>query len=221
LKVLKQSNAFNLTTFASSSADFITVAQDLLVFGTSSFNNATVQDTLSIGNSMHITENSIDTIGQDLSLQSLRQGNLDIMGGAVIVTTDGTLKVNENAEFAKDVLIKGVLSASSIRGIDDNLTVSGSATFEKINVVTASSSTITNNKVTSNGSAGKLTLKSGQTDLIISNNKVSKDSLIFITPTTGTDKQPLYISAQADGKFTVSVDTGLTHDADFNYLIVN
>ena len=73
LNTLEEFKNITLAPLAASS-DFATVAEDLLVFGTGSFANANVLETLNVGSSMRVTSSTIDTIGENLSIQSLRQG---------------------------------------------------------------------------------------------------------------------------------------------------
>ncbi len=205
LDKLEKTHNLTLTPFASSSSEFATVAQDLVVFGNSSFNNASVQESLSIGNSMTISNGSINTIGTGLALQSLRQGDLDLMAGAVIITTDGTMHVKENAEFGKDVTVKGVLSAQSV-----NLQKGG---YIELSATEASSS----------ATAGSSTIRLGQTQRKIYNPNIKSDSLIYVTPTSRTGAMTPYISEQSEnGKyFIVEIENTIQNELKFNYLIIN
>ena len=68
-------------------ADKAQFNQGLMVFGPTSLSDLSVVGQLSIGGSMFVTENSIEALGTNLSLQSLRQGGLSIMGGLVYIDT--------------------------------------------------------------------------------------------------------------------------------------
>lgn len=98
-------------------ADLATFDQGLIALGPSSFTDLSVQNQLSVGSNMKITETAINTIGSDLNLQPLRQGNLSIMAGLVVIDTEGGLSVSGNATFAKDVTIKGKLFANLLAPI--------------------------------------------------------------------------------------------------------
>ena len=202
--------------------DFATVNNGLTVLGPSTFTDATFQNSLSIGQDMKIENNSINTIGQDLEIQPLRQGNISFMAGAVKIESDGTLKVNQNAVFAKDVQVQGVLSASTIQGLNNNLSVSGSATFDKINIASSGAQMISDTEAISTGSAGMITLKSGKTEVIVYNKEVTEKSMIFLTPKTSTEGQTLFIKEQVKADhFTVAIENPILKDIDFNFLIMN
>lgn len=95
-------------------SDYATFNQGLIALGPTSLTDVGVSGKLSVGGNLHIDDNSINTIASDLNLQPLRQGNLSIMGGMVVIDTEGNLNVNGNANFAKDVTVKGKLAAGII-----------------------------------------------------------------------------------------------------------
>lgn len=95
-------------------SDYATFNQGLIALGPSSLTDVGVSGNLSIGGNLEIDNNSINTIASDLNLQPLRQGNLSIMGGLVTINTEGDLSVEGNANFAKDVTVKGKLAAGII-----------------------------------------------------------------------------------------------------------
>ncbi len=75
---------------------------------------------LNIGGSMILENNAINTLGNALELQPLRQGDLSIMGNLVAIDTHGNLKVSGNALFAKDVAIQGKLTANIIAPVPNS-----------------------------------------------------------------------------------------------------
>lgn len=101
-------------------ADFGQFNQALTVLGSTSLADVSVAGQLSIGGSLILSENTINSLGSDLLLQPLRQGNLQIMGGLISIDTDGNLNVSGNATFAKDVAINGTLSAHIIAPVPDS-----------------------------------------------------------------------------------------------------
>ena len=187
-----------------SGSSMVTIKDSLLVLGSTTTNDLSVGNSISVGNTMQIGANSINTVGQDLEIQPLKQGAISLMGGAVRIETDGTLKVAENAEFAKDVKVGGVLSAQTIN-IDSNT------------LPTYSSDT----EVSVSESAGFLVLRSGYTQLKVNDPKVTSKSLIFLTPKQTIDN-PLFVKEQVSGKyFIVGVKSAPTTNIDFNFLIIN
>ncbi|MBP7832806.1 MAG: site-specific integrase [Candidatus Levybacteria bacterium] len=99
---------------ASVSAGFGTFYEGLLSLGASTFGDLSVMDTLSVGTTLTVSPNSINTLGVDLEIQPLRQGQISFMAGAVKIKIDGSLAVFEDAFFHKNVTIAGNLSAHII-----------------------------------------------------------------------------------------------------------
>jgi len=69
--------------------------------GQTNLYDLSVAGRLTVGTTMFITPNSIETLGTDLSLQSLKQGGLSIMGGLVYVDTQGISRLREIWLFGK------------------------------------------------------------------------------------------------------------------------
>lgn len=90
-----------------------------LIAGASSFTDLAIVNTLHVGDSMSLSGTAINTIGTDLSLQPLRQGNLSLMGDLVKIDTQGNLSVAGNATFAQDLQVKGILAANILSPIPD------------------------------------------------------------------------------------------------------
>jgi len=101
-------------------ANFGTFNQGLVALGPTSLTDVGVQGTISINNNLKITADAIDTIGSDLNIQPLRQGNILFMGGLVAIDTQGNLRVNGDAVFSHNVTIKGELAAGIIAPIPNN-----------------------------------------------------------------------------------------------------
>jgi site-specific recombinase XerD len=91
----------------------------LIALGASSFTDVAITGELHMGDNMIISNNSINTVGSDLALQSLRQGNISLMGDLVTIDTEGNLNVAGNATFARDVTIRGKLTSSLIAPVPD------------------------------------------------------------------------------------------------------
>ncbi len=110
------------------SADFGTFRQGLTALGPSTFAEASVLGTLSVGNNMTFDQNSINTYGTDLAIQPLKQGAVDFLAGAVRIETDGTLKVSGNAYFASNVTVGGNLNTNVISPLSNSkpLTITNS-----------------------------------------------------------------------------------------------
>lgn len=100
--------------------DFATITSGLMVFGPASFSDIASSGQISVGGNLILASGAINVLGRDLELQSLRQGNLSIMGGLLTIDTEGNLHAKGSADFAKDVTIKGNLYTNLIAPIPDS-----------------------------------------------------------------------------------------------------
>ena len=101
----------------------ITPDQGILALGASSFTDVGIGGTLRLNETTILSENSINTIGTDLALQSFRQGNLSLMGNLVSIDTEGNLNVAGHANFAQDVAIQGTLQAREIAPLEESVVI--------------------------------------------------------------------------------------------------
>ncbi len=92
----------------------------LQVLGPSTLSDVAIVGNLNVGGSLILADNAINTLGSDLELQPLRQGNLSVMGGLLTIDTNGNLKSLGNADFAKNVTIKGKLTAGIIAPVPNS-----------------------------------------------------------------------------------------------------
>lgn len=113
-RLLSQTLPSSFADIASVSADFVLARQGIVALGPASFASASVADQLSIGANFILSNNSINTLGSDLEINPLGQGGISFLAGKIKIATDGTLFVGENANFAKDVTIKGTLTTSAL-----------------------------------------------------------------------------------------------------------
>jgi site-specific recombinase XerD len=119
--------------------EFAKFNHGLIALGGSSFTDVGISGTLRVGNTMRISDTSINTIGAELALQPLRQGNLSLMGGLVMIDTEG------NATFNKDVTVHGKFAANVIVPVPDQdllmqLPTSESGRASKFEIQTATGS---------------------------------------------------------------------------------
>lgn len=193
--------------------------QGLMVFGPASLSDLALAGQLSIGNTFFIADNSIEVLGADLSLQSLRQGGLSIMGGLVHVDIDGNLKT------------------------EGDLSVSGAGTFAKINFsLVAPALALSPTELIASSSAGTAKISPHQTEVTIRNTFVTENSVIYITPVGTPSAQTPFlirqvpdgtwlrqssskpappISSGIEGSFTVGIQSPIPNPIPFNWLIVN
>ncbi|KKQ29373.1 MAG: hypothetical protein A3H17_00210 [Candidatus Levybacteria bacterium RIFCSPLOWO2_12_FULL_37_14] len=216
-------------------------SQGLMVFGPTSLSDLALAGRLSIGGTMFVTENSIEVLGTNLSLQSLRQGGLSIMGGLIYIDTDGNIKIQGNlsvgGKLAVNVisplstsdLVVNNASGSSVLSISQtgDVIASGSGTFAKLNFsliqpVLAVSST----EVIASSSAGIAKIAPYQSEITIRNALVTNKSVIYITPVGTPSAQTPFLMRQTrqeqdGGSFTVGVQSPTNRPIDFNWLIIN
>jgi hypothetical protein len=228
-------------------------SQNLMVFGLTSLSDTSIVGQLSIGGNMILANDSINVLGSDLNLQPLRQGGLSVMGGLFTIDTNGNVKVGGDAEFAKNVTVKGTLSANIISplpgsdltvGLSDksklvvnnssnsailainqvgDLVASGAATFSKLNLgLIQPAFALSPTELVATGSAGTANVSAYQTQVTINNPSVTDKSLIYITPTSSTNNQVLYLLKQVPGtSFTVGLQNPSANAIPFNWIIVN
>jgi len=106
---------------------------------------------------------------------------------------------------------------------DGDVSASGSGTFSKLNLNFVSEALAVNDlEAVATGSAGIATLKANRPEITIQNKLVTKDSLIYITPTGNTEGSVLYLLRQSPGQsFTVGTNAQNVTDLPFNWIIVN
>jgi hypothetical protein len=227
-------------------------SQNLTVFGQTSLSDTSIVGQLAVNGSLILADNGINVLGSDLNLQPLRQGGLSIMGGLVYIDTDGNLKVGGNATFAKNVTVNGTLATnvvSPLPGSDLNLNTgnsnlqvtnasntavlsvnplgdliaSGEGTFSKLNLgLVQPALAVSPTELTASGSAGTANVSAYQTQVTIDNPNVTDKSLIYITPTSSTNNQVLYLLKQVPGEsFTVGLQNPSVTPIPFNWIIVN
>lgn len=211
--------------------------QGLMVFGPTSLADLSVTERLSVGGTMFLTENSIETLGADLSLQSLRQGGLSIMGGLIYIDIEGNIKIQGDLSVSgklavnvlsplptSDLVINNA-SGSSVLSISQtgDVIASGSGTFAKLNFslvqpVLAVSAT----EVIASSSAGIANIAPYYDEITIKNALVTNKSVIYITPVGTPSAQTPFLTRQAPNEsFTVGIQSPTNRPTEFNWLIVN
>lgn len=133
----------NFVDTASISAGFVTAQNGLVALGPTTLESATVMDSFSIGTGFVFGTNSLDTLGQDLQIQPLKQGNISLMAGAVTINTKGDLVVSGDAIFAKNLTVQGGLAANMISPLPNqdlaiNLGQKSSGTTQSLRILSPS-----------------------------------------------------------------------------------
>jgi hypothetical protein len=219
--------------FEANTAEF---HQGLMAFGPTSLSDTSITGQLRIGGTMFLTQNSLETLGSDLSIQSLRQGGLSIMAGLLYIDTDGNIKAKGDVEIQGNLAVNVIspipgsdlsfnnASGSAILSINQtgDLTSSGSATFSKLNLnLVKPALALSPIEVIASSSAGVTSIKKNQKEMTIINSIVTDQSLIYISPVGTPSAQLPFLLRQNEESFTVGVEKKTIEELFFNWLIVN
>ena len=117
-------------------------------------------------------------------------------------------------------------SNSAILSINQlgDLIASGTATVSKLNInnLVQAALAVSPTEIVATGSAGTSVINTYQTELTIDNALVTAKSLIYITPTSNTNNQVLFLLRQVPGvSFTVGLENPSDKPLPFNWIIVN
>jgi hypothetical protein len=186
---------------------------------------------------MFITEDSIETLGANLSLQSLRQGGLSMMGGLIYIDTEGNIKAQGDLSVAGKLAVNIIsplptsdltinnASGSSVMSINQtgDIVASGSGTFTKLNFsLIQPALAVSDTEIIASSSAGIAEIAPYQSEVTIDNALVTGKSVIYITPTgTPSAQTPFLIRQAPQESFTVGVQSPTNHSINFNWLIIN
>lgn len=173
--------------------------QDLYVTNIASLNSLSVMDSISLIGGLIFQNNTINSLTNPLSIQSLALTPIELMAGKLKIDTSG------------------------------NVTMAGSLTTEKLttNQITIASSQNTTTKTTdgtvieTNATIGKSTVPKGSLEIIIKNPKVTDYTLVYVTPTSDTQNKVLYVKAKTLGEFKVGFSDPIDYDTEFNWWIID
>jgi hypothetical protein len=166
-------------------------------------------------------------------------GNLSVTGSIAANEYRGNggdfninLAKNDPESGFGNLMIKGE-EGNVVASID----ASGSASFEKLNIsADASASAIiaadsilgqlatTSAEIKTNASAGNGEILLGQTEVVIYSEKLTENSMVYITPTSDTKNQVLYVknkNSQGEKYFTVAIGQALDEPITFSWWIIN
>jgi hypothetical protein len=146
--------------------------------------------------------------------------------------TVAQIDASGSAQFAGTVRADS-LAISRPEENEEDLIIAASENFDNINIWAPG--------IVTNASAGKATLPVGQTDLVIFNDRLADESMVYLTPTSDTQNQVLYVKAKVtrdetglgedqqvhgikqDGKnyFVVGINQAINEEVKFNWWIIN
>ena len=216
------------------------VGAKLTVQGDTQLGNAFISGTFTAGE-IAIKDNFIETTNTALYIQPSQTGSVHIMGDTLVIAEDGNIQINGN------LTVSGSLMANLIVAdqIQANKLTANEVSSNEIKIATDSAQTIiaesgfgtiatSSAKLTSNATAGTATLPAGKTEIVITNNKITANSMVYLTPVGSTNNQVPYIKTKmvyseaellADptlqNYFTIALDNYLDKDIDINWWIIN
>jgi hypothetical protein len=215
-------NSTNLTN----SADLT----DLTVTGNSNLYNVSVSNSLLVGTTL-IDQNSIVSLAPELRLSAL--STINLLDGAVIIARDGTITTKGELIAEKGIRTNEIKPLTDDGRVSiDNLTINNLA-IDKISTnsaVIAASDNFSQNGIfapaieTATASAGIGILPEGSQEVVIYNDRVKEDSLIYLTPISPISPITLSVGEKSVGAksyFKVISNTPSTLPSKFNWLIIN
>jgi len=246
--ILSQSSAWSMN-IASDSAKItgdleltnnLIVGAKLAVSGDTQLGNAFISGTFTAGE-IAIQDNYLETANTALYIQPSNTGSVHIMGDTLVIAENG------NVEITGNLKVSGSLMASLITAdeIQANKLTATEINSKEIKVATDSAQIIiaesgfgaiatSSAKLTSNATAGTATLPAGKTEIVITNNKLTANSMVYLTPVGSTNNQVPYIKTKmvyseaellADPSlqnyFTIALDNYLDKNIDINWWIIN
>ena len=207
--------------------DNLVIGANLMINGDTQMGNAFVTGQFSVGN-ITIADNYIQTMDTAFYIQPNNTGSVHIMGDTLIISDTGDVRVNGNLTVTGS-LFANLLDAAEIR--TQKLTAA-EINSDKINIATDSASTIiadsnetniatSSAQINSNATAGTATLPANTNQITISTNKLTANSMIYLTPVGSTNNQVIYVKEKTDTYFTIALDSALDHDISINWWIIN
>ena len=200
----------------------------------------------SLDTSYQLLATNIDTINAPLSIQSSASQPLYLMAGLVQIDTLGNIQIAGDVTIGGTLSAKSLrldadsenltnfgklLSVTNSLGDEvASVSATGSAEFKGVTTdrltikddPNATSSAILSDMIYhSEASAGIAKVPSRSSVVTIKNPNVKSNSLVFVTPTSPTQNNVLYIKEQKDGEIVVGFDLPTVTDVTFNWWIVD
>ena len=245
-QLLSQVSGWNINTATDSASINSLAVSDLYVTNQAAVNSLSVTNSLTLGSDLVLGSagNNIDTLSAPLKLQSLAMAPLEIMAGLVTIDTKG------NVNIAGDLFVAGRIKSSGLTLTDtqpsatdsaslltlqnstgntvSTVNASGSAEFSSVSTPqlviagadATESGTIVNGVITTNSTVGQAVIPANTTEITIKNPKVTDYTLVYVTPTSSTQNNVLYVKSKQVGQFVVGFATPVDTDVSFNWWII-
>ncbi len=127
--------------------------------------------------------------------------------------------IGQNASFSGQLIAESLKLSSDYSATSSSVLIAASQT--------ATASGILAPSIKTNGTTGVGILPAYETEVVIFNNNVSNEKLIYLTPTSDTANKVVYVKAKkektetSEGYFVVAIDTAIDKDIQFNWWIIN
>lgn len=147
-------------------------------------------------------------------------GKLLIKGikGETVASIDGLGKINADSLQVKTIntdLLR--INTDANEANESGVIIAAADNFEKIGILAPG--------IETNATAGTAILPADETEIIIYNDKLNDQSLIYLTPTSDTQNKILYVKTkhtdEIDRYFIVGINGALTVPVEFNWWIIN
>ncbi|MCX6712989.1 MAG: hypothetical protein NTY66_02145, partial [Candidatus Vogelbacteria bacterium] len=159
-------------------------------------------------------------------------GNVQIAGNLFVagrIHSSGlTLKMNQDSRFMNQDSATDSASLLSLQNSGGqqvgSVDASGSARFSNLSTQgltiagadATSAGTIVNGVITTNSTVGQATIPAGTSEITIKNPKVTDYTLVYVTPTSCTQNNVLYVKSKQAGQFVVGFTNPLDIEVKFN-----
>jgi len=223
---------------------------DLYVTDQMVASNLSLGSTITMGNdfiigsttdTQGILGNTINTLTAPLQIQSLAMAPVEIMGGRIKIETNGDVSIIGNLYVAGDIKSESLTLAPqtdsafgnllTLKGNDGldvaSIDASGAAKFRGLttdSIIIAqgqeATPSATTGEITTNATAGKAIIPAYISEIVIRNSNITNYTLVYVTPTSTTENNVLYVKSKGNGYFTVGFTDPLTFDVSFDWWFI-
>ncbi|KKT85768.1 MAG: hypothetical protein UW85_C0013G0011, partial [Parcubacteria group bacterium GW2011_GWA1_Parcubacteria_45_10] len=201
-KLMAEAKTWEIDTVASSQG--LGVSDSLAIIKSFSIGADFVIDSSLDPNNQPLT--TINTLSAPLKLQSLALAPIELMAGKVRIDTNGDMIITGNLYVAGKIETKEVKT--------EKLIIASDETESEIPQLTVG-------EIETNATAGKATIPAETSEITIKNPNIGDYTLVYITPTSSTQNNVLYVKSKANGYFTVGFTQPIPIDVEFNWWVID
>jgi hypothetical protein len=108
-----------------------------------------------------------------------------------------------------------------VKGNIDTTSLSTKKVIIASDTANSNQSPATSNTIENNATAGHSTLPANTPNITIKNDKVNDNSLIYLSPSSPTDNNVLYVKEKGDGYFSVGFIDSIDKEVDFDWWVID